>query len=201
MTRIQQSKLFLTVLAVAFIVFVGANFYFLGPIKGLAALFAVELFIIWNNRKQKENLKTFNVARKLFKKGRYDEAITMFLTFLKEAKERPDKERTTILNFGFYTNSAIAMSYNNIGASCIELGHYDKALESLERAIEVDVDYAIPYYNMAVAATMLNDDEKVGHCVERMSALGYKATLAEIIEKTEHLSKQVIDSEDDNLEE
>lgn len=198
MTRIQQSKLFLTVLAIAFIAFISANFYFLGPVKGLAALFAVELFIIWNNRKQKEELKSFNIARKLFKQQRYDEAITMFLTFLKEVKENPNKEKTSLLNFGFYTSSAIAMSYNNIGAACIELGHYDKALESLERAVEVDGDYAIPYYNMAVVATMLKDDEKVGHCVERMTALGYKATLAEIIEKTKNLPPEANKDTDDN---
>lgn len=198
MTRIQQSRLFLTVLAIALIAFISANFYFLGPVKGLASLFAVELFIIWNNRKQKEQLKTFNVARKLLKKKRYDEAITMFLTFLKEVKENPNKEKTTFLNFGFYTNSAIAMSYNNIGATCIELGHYDKALESLERAVEVDGDYAIPYYNMAVVATMLKDDEKVGHCVERMTALGYKVTLAEIIEKTKNLPPEANKDTDDN---
>lgn len=53
MTRIQQSKAFLSVLTVLLVAFIGANFFFLGPVKGLASLLAVELFVIWNNRKQK----------------------------------------------------------------------------------------------------------------------------------------------------
>lgn len=208
MTRIQQSKTFISVLIAAFVIFIAANFYYLGPVKGLGALLAIELFIIWNNRKQKESLKSFNIARKLYKKQRYEEAITMFLTFIKEVKEEPEKEKTTILNFGIYTNSAIAMSYNNIGASCIELGHFAKAIESLERSIEVDADYAIPYYNLAVIATARGEDEKVNRYIEKMHALGYKISIEEIINKTESLVAEVIEEVkqdnnpiDDSLEE
>lgn len=193
MTRIQQSKLFLSVLVIASIAFVGANFHFLGVAKGLAALLAVEIFIIWHNRKQKEHLKDFNNGRKLMKKGRYNEAISQFLFYLKYIKDHPEKEKTTVLNFGLYTHSSVAMAYNNIGACCIELGYYKKAMESLERAIEVDTDYAIPYYNMAIVASVWKDDERVNHCVERMTSLGYKATLEEVFQKISQLPEEVVE--------
>lgn len=193
MTRIQQSKFFLGVLAVVFTVFIGANFFFLGPVKGLAALLAIEIFVIWNNRKQKKSLKFFKIARKLHKNGRYEEAITMFLTFIKEIKEDPEKEETTVLHFGLYTNSVVAMSYNNIGAGCIELGYFNKAIESLERSIEVDADYAIPYFNLAVIATVRGEDDKVNRYIERMHALGYKISMEEIIQKTDVLPEEVVE--------
>ncbi len=187
MTRIQQSKTFLTVLIGGGALFVGANFYFLGIMKGFAALLAIQLFIIWHNRKQKENLKTFNVARKLHKQGRYNEAINMFLIYLKEVKDSPDKEKTTVLNFGVYTHSTVAMSYNNIGAGCIEMGQYVKAEESLQRAVEVDSDYSIPYYNLAIIATINGEDELVNRYMTKLSALGYPATMDQINEKIESL--------------
>jgi tetratricopeptide (TPR) repeat protein len=193
MTRIQQSKLFIGLILLGFTAFIAANFYFLGPVKGLAAVLAVQLFVIWNNRKQKKNLKNFNIARKLYKDKRYDEAITMFLTYLKEVKEAPDKEKTTLLNFGLYTNSSIAMSYNNIGASCMEMGYYQKAVESLERATEVDEDYAIPYYNLAIIATIRNDDELVNRYMTKLSALGYATTLDTIAQKIDALPEEVIE--------
>jgi len=187
MTRIQQSKTFLSVLIGGGALFVGANFYFLGIMKGFAALLAIQLFVIWHNRKQKENLKTFNVARKLHKQGRYNEAINMFLIYLKEVKDSPDKEKTTLLNFGVYTHSTVAMSYNNIGAGCIEMGQYVKAEESLQRAVEVDGDYSIPYYNLAIIATINGEDELVNRYMTKLSALGYPATMDQINEKIESL--------------
>lgn len=195
MTRIQQSKTFLLVIFVGFIAFVGANFYFLGPVKGLASVFAIQLFIIWNNRKQKKNLKTFNVARKLQRLKRYDEAITMFLTYLKEVKDHPEKEKTTLLNFGVYTHSTVAMSYNNIGACCIEMGYFSKAVESLQRAVEVDADYAIPYYNLSIIATLRGEDELVSRYIEKLYSLGYKVSMEEISNKTELLPEEQEESE------
>lgn len=193
MTRIQRSKLFVGVIITAFLVFIAANFYYLGPIKGLASILAIQLLIIWHNRKQKEHLKNFNIARKLYKQGRYNEAISMFLTYLKEVKDTPDQAKTTLLNFGVYTTSSIAMSYNNIGASCMEMGYYQKATESLERAIEVDEAYAIPYYNLAIVATIRGHDELLNRYMSKMTALGYKATLDEIANKIERLPKEVIE--------
>lgn len=193
MTRIQRSKLFVGGIIAIVLVFIAVNFYYLGPIKGLASILAVQLLIIWHNRKQKENLKNFNIARKLHKQGRYNEAITMFLTYLKEVKARPDQGKTTLLNFGVYTNSSIAMSYNNIGAACIEMGYYQKAIESLERAIEVDGEYAIPYYNLAIVATIRGNDELFNRYMSKISALGYKVTLDEIANKIESLPEEVLD--------
>lgn len=144
---------------------------------------------------ESKSLKTFKVGRKLHKNARYEEAITMFLTFIKEVKENPEKEKTTVLHFGLYTNSAVAMSYNNIGAGCIELGYFNKAIESLERSIEVDADYAIPYYNLAVIATLRKEDDKVNRYIEKMHALGYKISMEQIIEKTEILPEEVIEEE------
>jgi tetratricopeptide (TPR) repeat protein len=190
MTRIQQSKLLIGVIGIGAVVFIAANFYFLGPVKGLGAVLAVQLFIIINNRKQKETLKSFNIARKLHKTGRYEEAITMFLTYLKEIKDNPEKQKTSMLNFGLYTTSTIAMSFNNIGAACIELGHYDKAEESLERAIEEDGDYAIPYYNMSLIATLKGDDELVNRYLSKMNALGYKVSMDQITAKVNQLPKE-----------
>jgi len=192
MTRIQQSKLLLGVMGLGGLVFIGANFYFLGPVKGLGAVLAIQLFILVTNRKQKQALKTFNIAKKLHNKKRYDEAITMFLTYLKEVKENPEKEKTTLLNFGLYTNSTVAMSFNNIGAACIEQGYYKKAEESLERAIEEDADYAIPYYNMALIATLRGDDERVNRYLTKTDALGYKLTIDQLSQKVEVLPKEQI---------
>ncbi|MBN2899143.1 MAG: tetratricopeptide repeat protein [Clostridia bacterium] len=193
MTRIQQSKLFITVVVVASVVFVGVSFYYLGLVKSLLGILLIQAFIIFNNRKQKKNMQTFMVARKLYDKGRYEEAITMFLKYLKEVKEEPDKEKTTLLNFGMYTQSSVAMSYNNIGASCIEMGYFQKAVESLERAIEVDSDYAIPYYNLAIIAMIRGEDELVNRYMSKLDALGYAATIDQITQKIELLPEEVIE--------
>jgi len=44
-----------------------------------------------------------------------------------------------------------AVKYNELGLKAMEKGDYDKAIEYFKKAIEIDPNYAIAYYNLALA--------------------------------------------------
>ncbi len=52
------------------------------------------------------------------------------------------------------------MAYNNRGAAYAVLGQYQLAIEDYDKAIQLDPDYADPYYNRGAAYYVLDQDGK-----------------------------------------
>jgi tetratricopeptide (TPR) repeat protein len=68
----------------------------------------------------------------------------------------------------------LAVATHNMGIIHAGRKEYVKAREKLEKALELDPDYAVAHYNMALVYKKLNDMEKCKHHLARAKELGYE---------------------------
>ena len=52
------------------------------------------------------------------------------------------------------------MAYNNRGIAYGHLGQYERSIQDLDRAIQLDSDFAMAYYNRGVAYGFLGRDSE-----------------------------------------
>ncbi len=67
-----------------------------------------------------------------------------------------------------------AVATHNMGIIHAGRKEYVKAKEKLEKALELDPNYAVAHYNMALVYKKLNDMEKCKHHLARAKELGYE---------------------------
>jgi len=77
---------------------------------------------------------------------------------------------------GFYTRDVEAMTQNNIGAVLIREGNLDQAEYRLAQAIQIDDQYPIPYYNMALLGELRGEREAAVRSLSTAQSLGYRQT-------------------------
>ncbi|MFO8058430.1 MAG: tetratricopeptide repeat protein [bacterium] len=71
------------------------------------------------------------------------------------------------------TTHFLAVAHHNMGIIHAGRKEYKKAREKLEKAIELDPDYAVAHYNMALVYKKLDNMEKCKEHALRAKELGY----------------------------
>jgi len=67
----------------------------------------------------------------------------------------------------------LAVAHHNMGVIHAGRGEFEKAEEKFHHAIELDPEYALAWYNLAVTYKRLKDDIKCRECVAKAKELGY----------------------------
>jgi tetratricopeptide (TPR) repeat protein len=143
--------------------------------KLISTVILITLFLI--NRKQKKNYEDFTNGKSLLEKGKYEESIELFGKFLLDMEKRPNLKKTTVFGFGFYTKSYEAMTYNNLGSAYLNLVKLDKAQTYLNKAIEIDSEYGIPYVNLALLSRLDKNFTMMKEYAEKAKELGVNLNL------------------------
>ncbi|MDH3276335.1 MAG: hypothetical protein OEM99_17530 [Gammaproteobacteria bacterium] len=120
--------------------------------------------------------RDFYTGRRMMDSGRNTDAIKEFEKFLTSVCENPALKHLIWFVWGFYTRDVEAMTQNNIGAVLIREGNLDQAEERLARAIRIDDQYPIPYYNMALIGELRGDREATAESLTTAHSLGYQQT-------------------------
>lgn len=127
--------------------------------------------------KQRREMTNFNTGKKLLNKGQNEDSIHYFEKFIKDMNKNPKLKKTTFLNFGYYTKSYEAMTYNNLGTAHINLEKFKIAEKHLKKAIEIDDEYGIPYVNLTVLETSRGKIDLASEYASRARELGLKVRL------------------------
>lgn len=120
--------------------------------------------------------RDFYTGRKMMDSGWNADAIKEFEKFLTSLRENPALKHLIWFVWGFYTRDVEAMTQNNIGAVLIREGNLNQAEERLVRAIQIDDQYPIPYYNMALIGELRGDREAAAESLDTAHSLGYQQT-------------------------
>lgn len=141
----------------------------------LLPLFLLVLVMVLPGRLQAVFYRDLFTARRLQAEGRNEESIVHTGRFLETIRERPALKRLLILS-SFYTVDVEAMALNNLGAAQLQLGRWDEADAALRKALELDPEYPIPWFNLAVLAAARGDEEAARRLHADAESLGYRGT-------------------------
>ncbi|MEO1542406.1 MAG: hypothetical protein AAFR75_00055 [Pseudomonadota bacterium] len=120
--------------------------------------------------------RNFYTGRKMMDSGWDADAIKEFERFLTSLRENPALKHLIWFVWGFYTRDVEAMTQNNIGAVLIREGNLHQAEERLARAIQIDNQYPIPYYNIALIGELRGDRSAATESLSTAHSLGYQRT-------------------------
>lgn len=112
-------------------------------------------------------------GRRLLGEGRFQESLRHSRQFLALLERQPWRRGLWWLAWAFYTRDPKAMALNNVGAALIELGDWDAAEEPLRQAAELDAEYPLPHYNLAVIAELRRDEVAMREHAATAVALGF----------------------------
>ena len=68
------------------------------------------------------------------------------------------------------------MTLNNSGSALINLGRLDDARASLQQALTIDPEYAVPHFNLAVVAAAEDNRDKAVDELKTAESLGFRRT-------------------------
>jgi len=105
-----------------------------------------------------EAQNAFNDGVKLYRAGKFKEAIAAFALAATTDKDHP-------------------VVWNDLGTAWLSSGHPDKALSSFRRALHIAPNYALAHYNLGAAQDQLRDYENALQSYAR--ALELDPTLAD----------------------
>jgi len=97
--------------------------------------------------------RDFFKGRNLMTQGRFEEAEPCFVAFLAKVRDKPWIKKLIIFSWGMYTRDIEVMALNNLGAIQIELGKFQEGRGFLDRALSMDPEAPLPYYNLALIAS------------------------------------------------
>ena len=140
------------------------------------AVLLVTLAFLVPGRVQGYFWRSFFRGRRALGAGQFDAAIEHFEGFLDQLNRRPWLKSLVWLAGAIYTRDIEVMALNNIGAAHLQLGHWDDAAESLERARGKDPESPLPYFNLAVLAQATGNEEEARRLLARASEFGYRRT-------------------------
>lgn len=106
-------------------------------------------------------------------RAHYMEALGAARRFLDLLKRRPWIRHAIWTQFGVYSLSVEAMALNNAGAALLEMVRFDEARGQFMRARDIDPNYSIAAFNLAVIAKLLGDRELSEELAREAAKLGY----------------------------
>ena len=174
MNRTRKYKIlyiFAIALLMGFLIF--CIFYFR---LSMPAIFLLAIVFFIPGRMQGYFWRDFYRGRKLVGRGEWENSLRCFGRFLADLKKRPWLIRLNWLNWGMYTRDIEAMTYNNMGLAHLGLGRLSEAEQHFIRAIEIDSEYPLPYYNRALLEQIKGDTEEAASLLKKSQTLGYSRT-------------------------
>ncbi len=111
---------------------------------------------------------------RLLKEGKYAQSKARSESFLSQLQAKPWIRRLIWVSGSPYSRNPEVWALNNLGAAEMRLGEIDSARQHLQRAIELDSECPLPYFNMGI---LLVTTGKVGEAEEWFAAAasrGYK---------------------------
>ncbi|MEQ1501917.1 MAG: tetratricopeptide repeat protein [Myxococcota bacterium] len=118
-------------------------------------------------------LRDLYVGRVQLANGDFRGAIARHERLLADLERRPALQYAMWLGRWTWTADLGAMSMNNLGCAHLELGELDAAHRWFSAALARDPEYAVPWFNEAVVATLQGDVQVAVHASSRARALGY----------------------------
>lgn len=167
-TRYKIGYLLALIVVSAIAVFVMSN------LRGsTAALFAVVAVLVIPGRVQGVFYRDLFRGRRLLSGGHAAEAEAHFERFLALVRESPWRKWLIWLSWSVYTPDVEAMTLNNLGAARIQLGKRGEAATSLGEALEIDPQYPIPYFNLAILHELEGNRESAEQAATAAGCLGF----------------------------
>lgn len=145
-----------------------------GPTLGTGALLAAVLLV--PGRVHAVLLRDLFRGRRALERGQPEAARAHLERFLAELPHHPVRRHATWLAGWVYTPSAEAMARNHLAAALLELGQRDEADAELQRALDVDPLYPLPWVQRAVLARADGREADARRAWATARRLGYTAT-------------------------
>ncbi len=117
--------------------------------------------------------REFFKGRNLMTHGRFLEAEPYFERFLAKLRDRPWLKRLIIFSWGMYTRDIEVMTLNNLGVISIEQGKFEDARELLDRAVSLDPQAPLPYFNLALIAAADNREDLAKELLGKAEERGF----------------------------
>jgi len=137
-----------------------------------------------NDKKGKQSLGRMDVQKKALRiqelGDKVGTAIKMFESAQQEFEKGEDSSREwkniiKVLNIQIKDMRHFqAVAHHNIGIIHAGKAEFKKAESRFKKAVEIDPDYAMAYYNLAVVYKKLNDKEKARKNYLKAKELGYE---------------------------
>ncbi len=138
--------------------------------------FALCIILLIPGRIQRHFFKDFYTARKMLDNQSYSESFDLNNRFLQYIADKPQIKKLMIFSWGIYTKDIEAMTLNNMASALIFSGNMESAAEHLNRAIELDHKYPLPFYNYSILS-IIDGNMIVGEeYFNKSKQLGYKKT-------------------------
>jgi hypothetical protein len=115
-------------------------------------------------------------GRRLLDMRQAEASIPHTLRFLEYIRQHPGRKRLLWLAWSVYTPDAEAMALNNLGAAHLGTGDFRAAADALNAALEVDPEYPLPHYNLAIERAISNDEAAAARHAAEAERLGFRGT-------------------------
>ncbi len=188
MTRVTYYKLgYLTAL-----ILLGGAVAVLVRLLGGGSLLIIAVLLLVPGRVQGICFRDFFTGRRLLDSGEPSAALHHFEDFLQLTRREPWRKKLLWLTWSVYTPDLEAMTLNNIGVSQMTMGNADEAKAAFDDALSLDPKYPLPYFNLAVLATMKADQASAEEALKKANMLGYKnGTIDAAIRRAQSLLARV----------
>lgn len=118
--------------------------------------------------------KEYFRGQQLQLKGQHAEAVQQFEDFLARLEKHPWLRHLIWFSQWFYTQNVEVMALNNMAVSALWLKDEEKAEALLTKAVKLDPDSPLPYYNLAVMHYALGNEASGAKNLTKAEVLGYK---------------------------
>lgn len=145
-------------------------------LKGTALifLFAIILVFVTGRLAGGYYLRDLFRARDLVEDGQIEKAISAGDIFLFDLAREPWRQHFMHFFIDVQTRNAEAMARNNIGAAYLNAGALDEAKAYFEQASACDSNYAVPYFNLSIIASVKGNLAEAGRYAAIATRMGYK---------------------------
>lgn len=117
--------------------------------------------------------RDFFKGRKSLEKRNFDKAIQRFEFFLKEVEEYPWIKWLMFFSYGLYSFKVEAVALAYLGKCYIHKNNFEQAEAALNKALQIDTQYPVAFFNLAVMYALKNDEANARRCFEQARAHGY----------------------------
>lgn len=184
MTRVTRYKLGYLIA----LILLGGAVALLVRLLGGGSLLIIGALLLVPGRVQGICLRGFFRGRRLLDSGKPSAALGHLENFLQLIRREPWRKKLLWLTWSVYTPDLEAMTLNNIGVSQMTMGNPDEAKAAFDDALSLDPKYPLPYFNLAVLATMKADQASAEEALTKATRLGYQnGTIDAAIKKAQSL--------------